>query len=236
MFPIFITVFASQSNRSNHLEAFYFFSTHIFSHRKPVSISKCHIRSCDTLLVLVNFPVIRAWPKVTHGRSLLWLTFQREKSPLRQANMHAAGTVAGAGSWETTSCTTITKRGGLEIGLAYIISKPTPRGVLPPSMLYPPPQTAPPTGDQVCRRHFSSKTPKSRIPLWDLYYKELTKHVWEAVLLLLFHVATLNQACQSGSDTWSFPQQLLSLGSSCLRPAQLWGNWNKLDSSWHHQG
>lgn len=53
---------------------------------------------------------------------------------------------------------------GLEIGLAYIISKPTPRSVLRPSMLHHLSKQHHPLGTkcsdiQVYGRHFSSKTP-----------------------------------------------------------------------------
>ena len=54
--PYFHHSFASQSNRPHHLEVFFFFFLgQILFHKGPISISKCHIKPYNVLLLLPCF-------------------------------------------------------------------------------------------------------------------------------------------------------------------------------------
>lgn len=104
------------------------------------------LRSYDMLLVRVNFSVsaITPWPKVTYGRSLLWLAFQRDKSLSWQP---AAGMAAGAGSWELLSSAVSRKS---EVGLAHIVSlRAHAQWCISSISIVPPSQTVLPAGNQV---------------------------------------------------------------------------------------
>lgn len=99
-----------------------FFFQPMSSPTKSLLLFLSVLRSYDMLLVRVNLSVfaITQWPKVTYGRSLLWLAFQRDKSlPWQQA----AGMAAGVGSWELLSSAASRKR---EVGLAHIVSELCP--------------------------------------------------------------------------------------------------------------
>lgn len=150
MLPIFITVFLHSQIGLTIWNRFIFFPAHIFSHKKPVSISKCHIRSCDTLLVLVNFFVITAWPKVTYRRSLLWLTFQRDENcGGRETSKQQAQRQGQEAEKPHLYCKHKGGRTRKRASLYHL--KAHPQRSTSSSYAVPPPQTAPPTADHVLR-------------------------------------------------------------------------------------